>query len=62
MNNILKIEIELKNGKKTTTNFEGTLQDFIDKIQFTNDIGYVKDTEGYYNLVNQIARFKPIGE
>jgi ribosomal protein L21E len=56
-----QVETELKNGKKTIIEIDGGVQELLDKIQFTNDTGFVIDKEGYYILVNQIARFKPIG-
>jgi len=56
-----QFEMELKNGKKTFIEIDGGVQELLDKIQFTNDTGFVVDKDGYYILVNQIARFKPIG-
>jgi hypothetical protein len=56
------LEIEIKNGKKTFIDFTGSIQEFIDKLQFLNDTAYYIDREGWYIIANQIARFKPTGE
>jgi hypothetical protein len=54
----IKAELELENGKKYIINFNGTEDEFKERVQFGDATSFFVDAEGTHVMVKKISVFK----